>query len=722
MSDPARAPGAWGALRPEAGLSPLLLPVVAICALLCGGAIACALRGPQLPGRFVARGAGVDYLTPAGERWREAAIGGAAACAPGPMALTAEDVSAHVVVLDRAANAAIEARQAQIRCLLRSPGATVSGRDERGPRSAPLPARPRTLADLTGELYWTLAMAALAALVAGWVWALRPREVATRLFACNGLSFLVCYALHSVYQARTLGYDTFAFATLHLVNDLSNQCFNLSLLALFLQYPVRLVSGRRAWGLALILPAYVALLARWGRELDRISVISSVAELLSILGLIALQWARTRRRPRERAALRWLALSVLVGISLWVMLIALSRGLGLGGSMIEVHVVALFFPFYIGLAMGVARFYLVELQDWAFRILFFTLAALLLVTIDAALVGLLGLASGPALAAALLGVAFLYLPLRDQLWRRLSRGRGLPPPEMFAAVLDIAFAPAPQRRARWEALLRRLFDPLALGPAEEVRQARIEDGGLRLLLPAVDPAPPLALAGARQGQELFSPSQLALVAQLIALIRAAGSSRDAYERGAAEERRRLAQDLHDDVGARLLSGLTVADERTRPHLHGALSEIRAIAGGMLAEEAPLDRVLADVRGECLRRCEAAGLAVDWPLWPEDAPLVLVDYRLQKALASALREAVSNILRHAGAGRVEVAVELAEGQLRCRVRDDGRGLPEAALSGEAEGHGLQGLSRRVGAAGGRLRLGNGPGGGAEVELSLPLRPP
>ncbi|MEI9904977.1 MAG: ATP-binding protein [Asticcacaulis sp.] len=177
--------------------------------------------------------------------------------------------------------------------------------------------------------------------------------------------------------------------------------------------------------------------------------------------------------------------------------------------------------------------------------------------------------------------------------------------------------------------------------------------------------------------------------QLIRLVRTASMSRDAYERGASEERRRLAQDLHDDVGARLMTGLNVADDKTRPILHAALGDIRAIAGGMIGQTAPLDRVLADIRHECVRRFEAAGLETDWPAWPDDSPLVLLDYRLQKALASGLREVASNIIRHAAARHVTIEVKLDGDHLSARVGDDGKGLPEAVLTGEEGRTGPQG---------------------------------
>jgi two-component system, NarL family, sensor histidine kinase DevS len=703
----------------QAVFRPVLLPVAGLCLLLTLLTVFEILQVPGFSGRFENRDKAVVYVTPEGRYWSSPRITGRAPCRPTQIAIATGDVNPDVRLFDPAYNRAAAERQSQVRCLLTT-GATISGVENGIEYTQYLGVRARSIVDIGISAWGLIAISLVAALVSGWVWSLRTGETATRLFAVNGFSFMVCFLIQAVFKSQGLGHDPSMLEAIYLVNELSNQVFFLSLLALFLLYPVRLLSGWRVWAVPAIFAVYVVLVTMMPSQTMNLSLGFTLLELLATIGLIGGQWWATRRRPGDRAALTWLALSVLVGAGLWVVALLVAERLGATAVLSEVYVVAMFFPFYLGLAMGVARFCLVELQDWAFRILFFVMAALLFAAVDMALVTLAGMAGGTALALALLAIAFLYLPLRDFLWQRFFKRRSMSRQDMFAAVMDIAFAPTPaQRRTRWETLVQRLFDPLKVERAEDVPDARILDDGLRLVLPSVADGPALSLAYARQGRELFSPTQVAMVRQLIALVRTAASGRDGYERGAAEERRRLAQDLHDDVGARLLTGLSVADDRTRPILQGALSDIRTIASGMVGKEAPLDTVMADIRHECVRRLEEAGVGVEWPLWAENAPLVLADYRLQKALTSALREIVSNVIRHSGAKYVEVDVSLDGAFLLCRIRDDGVGLTQAALAGESDGQGLSGLRRRLAGAGGTAQFANHAEGGLVTELRLPL---
>jgi signal transduction histidine kinase len=108
--------------------------------------------------------------------------------------------------------------------------------------------------------------------------------------------------------------------------------------------------------------------------------------------------------------------------------------------------------------------------------------------------------------------------------------------------------------------------------------------------------------------------------------------------------------------------------------------------------------------------------------------VLLDYRTRKALTSAVREVVSNVIRHSGAARVRAMVVRQPDRLVMTLADDGKGLPETTPAG---GQGLRNLRRRIEDIRGALTItspgtgtpGTGtPGTGTQVRFEVPLTAP
>jgi signal transduction histidine kinase len=91
----------------------------------------------------------------------------------------------------------------------------------------------------------------------------------------------------------------------------------------------------------------------------------------------------------------------------------------------------------------------------------------------------------------------------------------------------------------------------------------------------------------------------------------------------------------------------------------------------------------------------------------------VDREVGEHLLSALREALSNAARHAGASRVDVTVDVDGDDLVLRVRDNGTGL-----GGSTRRSGLANLADRAGELGGVLRVGPAEGGGTDLEWRAP----
>ncbi|MGB4136828.1 MAG: histidine kinase, partial [Microbacterium sp.] len=186
-----------------------------------------------------------------------------------------------------------------------------------------------------------------------------------------------------------------------------------------------------------------------------------------------------------------------------------------------------------------------------------------------------------------------------------------------------------------------------------------------------------------------------------------------------EERRRLERDLHDGAQQRLVAlgmRLRVLQRATAPDdgVSDALDAAVAELGTAVAE---LRRLAHGVRPSALDDGLGAALAGLERLSPGIVELDVRAGELPDAVATTayfvVSEAVANALRHSGASRVQVVVRHVDDVLRVRVADDGCGGASLRPAG-----GLTGLSDRVRALGGRLRVLSPSGDGTTVEATLP----
>lgn len=195
---------------------------------------------------------------------------------------------------------------------------------------------------------------------------------------------------------------------------------------------------------------------------------------------------------------------------------------------------------------------------------------------------------------------------------------------------------------------------------------------------------------------------------------------------ANEERLRLARDLHDLLG-HSLSLITLKSElagRMLPaHPDKAAQQVADIE--QVSRQALVDvreavsgyrrRTLAGELAGARTALTAAGVEADVPV---EAPAALPAEQGETALAWALREAVTNVVRHSGARRCTVAFTsrhtLDGPVVVLSVEDDGRGG-----SGATQGNGLAGLTERVEAVGGVLDVGPGDRGGFRLTARVPL---
>src|SRR5690606_36926343 len=112
-----------------------------------------------------------------------------------------------------------------------------------------------------------------------------------------------------------------------------------------------------------------------------------------------------------------------------------------------------FLLIYLGIALGLRRYRLFDLDIWAFRIMFYLSALLGFVLLDVLIILMLDLSADLSSGISILVIGFGYLPLRDYLWRRLQGHHGAKEQDYFREVIDVVFPESSeQRSSRWHKL------------------------------------------------------------------------------------------------------------------------------------------------------------------------------------------------------------------------------------------------------------------------------
>lgn len=597
----------------------------------------------------------------------------------------------------------------------------------------------RPLSALPLRFWFQMAVAALACLIATWVWVLRPADRGAAMFGLTGLLLPLSALSAAVYGARELALPQGLFQALSAVNHGSSALWGAAFVGIFMVHPKPLLGARWLAGVFGVFGLWwLAGQLRWVDSLDWGIRLALVCELLAALGLGAVQWRRSRGDPLERAALRWLLLSLLLGSSLFIATIIVTVTLGWLPPLPQGYAFGFFLLIYAGIALGLRRYRLFELDTWAYRMLAWAGGAVAVLVVDALLIVALDWSQGTALGVSLWICGLLYFPVRQFLWSRLVHHPRRQIAELMPDIVAIAFQPAPAgRQARWDALLAGLFDPLSIsaprggdaaqrpasGDAVPVLGpvASVAEEGLALYVPACAGMPGRCLRHAARGRRLFAPQDAAFIGAVCALMDEAAAGRDAHERGAAAERRRIAQDMHDDVGARLLMLIHRAPTADLADLaRAAMNDLRTALSALEARPVALADALADWRAEATQRCEAAGVQLAWQ-GPDDVPGlegVVLPARQRLLVERALREGLTNALKHAAPRQVAVDFDLGARTIGLALTDDGRSGDPARW---VEGRGLRGMRQRLRDIGGRLELGLDARGRTCVRVELPRQP-
>ena len=186
-----------------------------------------------------------------------------------------------------------------------------------------------------------------------------------------------------------------------------------------------------------------------------------------------------------------------------------------------------------------------------------------------------------------------------------------------------------------------------------------------------------------------------------------------------QERKRIAADLHDDLGAKLLTIVhTSESERISTLAREALEEMRLSVRGLTGKPVKLIDALGDWRAEVVGRLSQTGVEGEWQAPTDELPQTL-SARAYVQTTRILREAVSNIIKHSAASRCSIRCHIASGDFHLKIQDNGKGIP-LELDGRLDrGHGMTSMKHRAKQLQGQCLVESGPGYGTVIRLTIPL---
>jgi signal transduction histidine kinase len=661
---------------------------------------------------------------------------------------------------DRARAASVAQNDGVSRALANGP---VQLQFDNGQR-ATLKPQGRGFADL-GWLFWPIAGAALLLYLFAWSVVLaRPqtRNLLYLLMALCQCGNLLVIALHSV---QGLGLPAGA-AALDMPLRLALDAYTGAAIAhAFALHPLRLKrAGALAagvWGLA----AGGTALVVWGGLPQQWWWAQGLCLLLGLvtLGIISRSY-RQEPSPYALALRRFNIISLLTLLLVTVAVAAANTGAGTASA------VGPFFADGVGdqLAQNMAR----NVAEVASVAWYLFLASLLLLapflsgsrqvlrecallagissvaaSLDVLFVSLFALGPFASLTIAVFVSLAVYTAARQFLLNQMLGSSRITTErtfdQLYRAAREVQAQPSHYPQVLTQ-LLRELFEPLELLRLARVpAQSRVAGNGSSLIVPmwvtgsglsgltgpagwaaqgthpqrdgeeAVTPVA-LVLRFAQRGQRLFSLDDARLADRIVEQLRRAVAYDQAVERGRTEERMRLAQDLHDDIGARLLTLMYQAQNpEMEDYIRHTLQDLKTLTRGLAASRHQLSHAAAEWKADLSQRLVAARAELVWSFASDrDPTLSVVQW---SALTRVLRELVSNALYHGHATRVEVVFVLEKNALALQVSDDGQGRNPKAW---AHGLGLGGVRKRVKLLGGTVAWLEGGVQGIVCEVHVP----
>lgn len=526
-------------------------------------------------------------------------------------------------------------------------------------------------------LFWFQIFVGIAGAMTGvMVWTLGEKNKATFFYAMTGIGYLIFAPSAGVYSTRELVLDADIFRALSLTNHFGSFFFTGSLTALLWNYP-RSLGNFPAASLSYLI-AFICWL------LDTLQVFKGMYVFhFGVLGVFALsfvfgflQWKRSRGNPVEKAILRWFLLSIYLATGLFAGFIIIPAAFHWPLPAPQGLMFGAFLIMYFGLALGMMRYRLFQLEGWWYSIWGWFLSGIAIVIFDVLLISALQVPENIALIASVAVVGWLYFPVRQWLLKKMGRQQQCDIKDWLPHALPLLIQPTTsdnpeqEMRARWPTLLNVVFSPRTIEKSDG--PTGIFNDGLSLRTDAISlHHSRLIMHHAQNGYRLFTRQDLETLVSLRQLFDLVLAMQTQNASQLTSERHRIARDLDEGLNNQLLTILSNSQETERPFIREAIMQSRELV--TLLHQTPVLLAIATSRWfvELKEQCETCRVSLTWKLQGNKDGVISLTARQHTNLNRILNEAVSHSIEHAKSSTISIQIDGQENHLHIQIKDNGK---------------------------------------------------
>lgn len=552
---------------------------------------------------------------------------------------------------------------------------------------------PRHVSNLPPMFWLQLVCGSLGFLICVLIKSTENQQAGVNNFVITGFSYLLFTFAAAIYSTKNLLIDGQLFHVLSGLNHAGAMLFSAALTAFLWNYPK--VIG----GYVISIFAYSIFVANLLIDGLQLTDGPATGSYLWVFGLFlfallgsVVQWWHARKNPLDRGAVRWLLISIYAGTVFFAGGMMLPILLGLPPLASQGLMFTTFLLMYGGLALGVIRYRLFDLERWWFSIWAWFLGGAAILLIDILIASFLTLSSTSTLVLATAVVGWLYFPIRQWSWHYISYRRGLAVEVWLPQVLSrlIHIKTPLQLEHAWLTSLQDFYQPLSVETNDsQTTVVSIEKNGLQLSLPKLTRPGRILLSNAHQGQRLFTKNDVKNHDVLWTMFDLIRKALLAKVEAANAERDRIRQDIHDDLGAKLLSiQLSSKDKEPAKLAKEALNDLRNLLHSIEIEPIALSEALLHWQQEAQARLPDTVL-MTWEVPNKNIEVELPPEHFSH-ITRAIRECLTNALRHAEPTTIHCTLNLSNG-LDITIYNNGVGKKEPDVDEHVQDQGGRGSS-------------------------------